>query len=103
MAQFANDTVINDTGFLNLPTGTTAQRPSPLTGMIRYNTDLGYVELYDGTKWSSALKNVVFFRAPGTTSWTVPQGVSTVEVLVVGGGGGGGADNGGGGGGGGVV
>jgi hypothetical protein len=37
------------------------------------------------------------------TSWTVPAGVTSVEVLVVGGGGGGGSRHGGGGGGGGVV
>lgn len=48
------------------------------------------------------------FSSVGTTSWTVPEGVESVEVLVVGGGGGGGGGGvayslGGGGGGGGVV
>lgn len=38
-----------------------------------------------------------------TTSWTVPEGITGVDVLVVGGGGGGGYDGGGGGGGGEVV
>lgn len=43
---------INDTGFIKLPTGTTAQRPSSLTSaMMRYNTDLGFNEYYDGTSW----------------------------------------------------
>lgn len=43
------------------------------------------------------------FTTTGTSSWTVPQGVSAVDVLVVGGGGGGGSRHRGGGGGGGYV
>jgi uncharacterized repeat protein (TIGR02543 family) len=45
---------------------------------------------------------IISFRRVGTTSWTVPSGVTGATVLVVAGGGGGGSDNGGGGGGGGV-
>ena len=51
MATLKNTTV-NDTGYLILPVGTTAQRPgSPETGMIRYNSTLGYPEFYDGSAW----------------------------------------------------
>jgi len=51
MANLKN-TVINDTGFLEIPSGTTSQRPSsPATGMFRFNTDLEYAEVYDGTEW----------------------------------------------------
>lgn len=40
---------INATGALNLPTGSTAQRPvTPELGMIRYNTDTNLYEGYDG-------------------------------------------------------
>ncbi len=46
---------------------------------------------------------VVRFTNVGTTTWTPPAGVTTVQVLTVGGGGGGGFDMGGGGGGGAVV
>ena len=52
MASELKDITINDTGFLNLPSGTTAQRPgSPATGMMRYNTDLQAIEWYDGSNW----------------------------------------------------
>lgn len=78
MANFQSLT-INDTGYLALPEGTTAQRPVEVSGTI------------------------VRFTSLGTTSWTVPANVDSVEVLVVGGGGGGGSDMGGGGGAGGVV
>lgn len=36
------------------PQGTTAQRPSsPVNGMIRENTDTGWLEVYGGGKWNS--------------------------------------------------
>jgi hypothetical protein len=51
MATLSN-TVIDDTGFLHLPKGTTAQRPgSPVSGMMRFNTDLNCSEFYNGTAW----------------------------------------------------
>ena len=47
MATLKN-TTIDDTGYIQLPVGTTAQRPaSPTAGMIRFNTSLGYVEVYN--------------------------------------------------------
>ena len=40
------------TGALDIPAGTTAERPSsPTSGMIRYNTDTLSTEIYDGTAW----------------------------------------------------
>lgn len=33
------NTIINDTGYLQLPAGSTAQRPTGSTGMIRVNTN----------------------------------------------------------------
>jgi hypothetical protein len=40
---------IDSTGALNLPTGTTAERPaSPELGMVRYNTETDLFEGYDG-------------------------------------------------------
>jgi len=45
------DTNIAGTGAITLPSGTTAERPaSPQTGMIRYNTTDGVVELYDSNE-----------------------------------------------------
>lgn len=88
MASLKN-TTINDTGYLTLPVGTTAQRPSPVNGMIRYNTDntaSGQMEAYVNGAWVAI-----------STTYTIEM------VLVAGGGAGGGGSNGGGGGGGGGV
>lgn len=78
------------TGALTIPSGTTAQRPTPATGMVRYNSTLGVVEYYSGSAWYSITSSL--------------QKTPDVEYLVVAGGGGGGAeattlDHGGGGGG----
>ena len=48
----AGNVTLSGTGFLKLPTGTTDQRPtSPTTGMSRYNTSIGGLEIYNGTEW----------------------------------------------------
>lgn len=44
---------VDATGALQLPTGTTAQRPSLAAGIIRYNTTNNQVEVTDGTYWYS--------------------------------------------------
>ena len=51
MANLKN-TTINDTGFLELPRGTTAQRPgSPSAGDMRYNTETDFIEWFNGDVW----------------------------------------------------
>lgn len=51
MATLKN-TTINDTGYMGLPVGNTDQRPvSPVAGMVRFNTTLGYAEVYNGATW----------------------------------------------------
>jgi len=48
--------IINDTGFLQLPKGTTLQRPSsPQNGYMRFNTDENNVEAYIDGEWVVAL------------------------------------------------
>ena len=73
-----NGITITGTGALTLPSGTTAQRPSQASTLASFTT-------------------------VGTTSWTCPAGVYSIELLIVAGGGGGGRHSGGGGGGGGVI
>lgn len=58
MARFIKDhgTSIKQqsTGGIAIPTGTTSERLSnPATGDIRYNTDLGRVEVFDGLTYDS--------------------------------------------------
>jgi hypothetical protein len=47
-----NSNFLTTNQFIQLPTGTTAQRPNtPATGMIRFNTSAGAFEGYTGTAW----------------------------------------------------
>lgn len=47
------NTLVNDTQFLTLPSGTTAQRPAnPSLGMMRYNTTIPAVEVYINNMWT---------------------------------------------------
>jgi hypothetical protein len=43
---------VTATGAWTIPAGTTAQRPgTPVTGMFRYNTTTGSLEVYNGSSW----------------------------------------------------
>ena len=49
------NTSVDNAGFVQLPAGTTAQRPaSPTVGMSRFNTDLGVLESWNGSAWVAA-------------------------------------------------
>ncbi len=46
------DTTFTGTGAITVPVGDTAQQPAtPVTGMMRFNTDGPRMEYYDGTVW----------------------------------------------------
>jgi hypothetical protein len=48
---FTGNTTFNSTGTIQVPVGTTAQRPTAVQGMIRYNTTRGCFEGYTGSAW----------------------------------------------------
>lgn len=89
-ATFAGDVLLSGTGVLDLPVGTTAQRPgSPNSGMIRFNTDLAQFEGYNGTAWSSVGggatgggADTVFFENSNTvtTNYTLSTGKNAVSA-----------------------
>jgi hypothetical protein len=64
-----------------LPTGSAATRPdNPAFGMIRYNTDSGLVEFFNGSIWSS-------LSTGGSITYTVDDfvgnGVQTIFAMSV--------------------
>lgn len=119
MATLKN-TTIDDIGFLQLPSGTTGERPvSPQNGMIRFNTTLNQVEFYQqsSTSWVRLIEKpkalggeisiingyyVHIFKGSGQFVVKDPN-LTGVDVLLVGAGGSGGSWYGGGGGAGGLV
>ena len=47
------DLATNNTGSLRIPNGTDAQKPTPATGMMRYNTTNSKLEAYIGSDWAN--------------------------------------------------
>jgi hypothetical protein len=61
------------TGAIVIPSGTTAQQPTGVTGMIRYNSTTGYMEAYTATGWGS-------IATPPTIQTISPASVAFVSV-----------------------
>jgi hypothetical protein len=89
-ATFGGDVLLTGTGVLDLPVGTTAQRPgSPTSGMIRFNTTLSQFEGYNGTAWSQVGggatgggADTVFLENSNTvtTNYTLSTGKNAVSA-----------------------
>ena len=81
-------TVIIDTVTgLVIPTGNTAQQPSPAqTGTVRFNTDTTRIEVYDGTEWDSVAAGVTnqLFTGDGSTLiFTLDRDSTTAATLIM--------------------
>lgn len=92
---------INDTGFLQVALGTTAQRPAASAGQMRKNSTTGIVEIYNGTSWASlsAKRNIAlgssstnpaknalhilasYPQAPTGLYWIQPTGYATAQQI----------------------
>jgi|688.fasta_scaffold116270_3 hypothetical protein len=81
MATLKN-TTINDTGYLQVPSGTTAQRPaSPVNGMIRYNTTTNALEGYAAGSWVNILGQLGTQGNPATSATQLKNaGITTNGV-----------------------
>lgn len=74
-----------------LPTGSSANRPdNPVFGMIRYNTDSGLIEFFNGYVWDalspggSITYTVDDFTGDGvTTVFTMSSAVSSAQQIIV--------------------
>jgi hypothetical protein len=65
-----------------IPTGTTAQRPTPTEGMFRFNTDTGIkaVEHYNGTRWVPHGKNDGSSpESAAISGWNLKQSYSSLS------------------------
>lgn len=83
----ANSTVIIDTtSGLVIPVGNTAQQPSTAdTGTIRFNTDTGRVEVYDGTEWdtvAAGVTNQTLYGDNSTLTFTLNRETTAAAALV---------------------
>jgi hypothetical protein len=73
----AGSIAFTGTAAVQIPAGTTGQRPSPVTGQIRYNSSLGNFEGYDGTEWDPMSQVNQLY----SLSSSVNAGILTVNFL----------------------
>ena len=87
-------TVVSDkpntsTGYLDLPSGTTAQRPTlDNAGGTRFNTTLGSLEFYDGANWVStnliptinSITGTIYAGVSSTLTLSVANATDTIDV-----------------------
>jgi len=80
----------SSTGAAIIPSGTEAQRPTPATGHLRFNTDATSFEGYNGTEWGSigggATSDAIYENsatiAENITIATGRNGMSTGPITV---------------------
>lgn len=80
MATLKNTTV-DDTGYFQLPVGTTAQRPSSAnTGMIRYNSTTLCLEAYAGETWQNITGAPGSIANPATSATQIKSAIGNLAV-----------------------
>ena len=82
-----SEVVIDTTSGLVLPVGNTSQRPaSPITGTIRWNTDLERAEIYDGAEWDQVASDVsaqLITPDGSSLNYTLDRITTAAAVLIV--------------------
>ena len=83
------DLILNTTTALQIPVGTTGQRPTAATGQIRWNSTDGAIEVYNGTAWTAVgtgSSNKVLDTFTGdnsTTDFTLSVTPANEDALMV--------------------
>ena len=78
----------NYTNSILAPVGNTAQRPTGVAGMVRFNTTTSSLEFYDGTQWQSTgtiftvVQSQTFNGDGSTVAFTINSGYTTASCLV---------------------
>jgi len=85
----SGDADFTGTGAIKVPVGTTAQRPTPTTGDLRFNSSITQFEGYDGANWSpvgggakGGGSDQVFFEngQTVTTNYTITSGKNAMSA-----------------------
>ncbi len=78
---------VDSTDSILIPVGTTAQRPSAATGMIRFNTTLDSFEFYDSNSWTTAgadftvIATQTFNGDNSTVAFTLSEAQTTASCI----------------------
>jgi hypothetical protein len=79
---------VSGTAAVNIPAGTTAQRPvaGNVAGSLRFNTDNLRLEVYDGTEWDQVVGGVTNQTLNGdgsTVSFALDRTTTTAGTLIM--------------------
>jgi len=79
---------VSSTDSILIPVGTTAQRPTAATGMIRFNTSIDAFEFYDSAAWTTAgsdftvIATQAFAGDNSTVAFTLSEAQTTASCIV---------------------
>jgi len=79
---------VDSTDSILIPVGTTAQRPSAATGMLRFNTSIDALEFYDSAAWTTAgsdftvIATQTFAGDNSTVAFTLSEAQTTASCIV---------------------
>ena len=79
---------IDSTDAMMIPSGTTAQRPTGVTSMLRFNTTLDALEFYDSAAWTTAgsdftvIATQTFNGDNSTVAFTLSEAQTTASCIV---------------------
>jgi hypothetical protein len=79
---------VDSTDSILIPVGTTAQRPTAVTGMIRFNTSIDAFEFYDSAAWTTAgsdftvIATQTFNGDNSTVAFTLSETQTTASCIV---------------------
>lgn len=76
---FTGTVTVNSTTAIKVPVGTTAQRPAPSQGMLRYNTTESQFEGYNGSDWDT-IGGGGLESQTATTTGTTQTAVATYAI-----------------------
>ena len=81
---FTGDVTCSSTGYIQIPSGTTAQRPAtPAVGEIRFNTSLGAYEGYVNGIAGVTISGITYVTTTATVTTVGSHGLSTGSIVVV--------------------
>jgi hypothetical protein len=82
VATFAGDSSFNSTGAVKISSGTTVQRPTPNTGMFRYNSTTGIFEGFP-TSNGATVSSMTFVTTTATVVTATAHGLTNSSYVIV--------------------
>jgi hypothetical protein len=81
---FTGDVTCSSTGYIQIPNGTTAQRPATAaSGEIRFNTTINSYEGYKAGITGNSISGISYVTTTATLTTTGAHGLSTGTIVVV--------------------